>query len=83
MNELGVLELGIFTPGIPCNNPPICREETLNNITYVTTHLTITNPIDYVVNASISCASSPRVVSWYGYPKSKQTRKNLIENENL
>ena len=71
LNELGVDGLDVFTPAIPCSNSPTCREETVGNATYVVTYLTITNPMNYLVNASILCISSSRIVSWYGIPKSK------------
>ena len=70
-SELGVDYLEIFTPVIPCSYTTSCREEKINNVTYVITNLTIINPIDYVVNASISCIPSQRIVSWHGFPKSK------------
>ena len=74
-SELGVDQLHIFYPNLPCTDSRICWEETVKNVTSVFTYLTIKNPIDYVVDASILCSITTgdllKIVSWYGIPKSK------------
>ena len=70
--ELGVEYLEIFTPAFPCSVSHICNEETVGGINYVITYLTITNPIDYAVNASVAYFSPLKIiVTWHGTPKSK------------
>ena len=70
-SELGVDQTEIFTPVVSCSNSHICNEETVGSVTYVITYITITNPVDYSVNASVVCLSTLKVASWHGTPKSK------------
>ena len=69
LSDLGVDQMTIFSPGFSCINSSICCEKSIDNVTFIITHLTIINPINYVVEAFISC---PEIIaSWYGTPKSK------------
>ena len=70
-SDLGVDQMTIFRPGLPCIHSSICHEESIDNVTFIITHLTIISPINYVVEAFITCLSPEIIASWYGTPKSK------------
>ena len=69
--DLGVDTSVIFNSFAPCGRALPCYEEDVASLTYINTNLTISNPIDYSVNALIACDDVRNVVIWNGFPKSK------------
>lgn len=66
--ELGVDSTIIFSP-VGCNKPPLCVEKEDGGVTFVTSQLTIQNPITYDVYADVECNPSIVIASWIGSPK--------------
>ena len=69
--DLGVDSILIFSRHVACGLALPCYKEDVAGVTYINTNLTISNPINYSINASVACDNVRTLLIWYGVSKSK------------